>query len=274
LENKDTYEHLLKIQKECVIKMRELIEIHETDPDLTHKVGHDPYCQYCDQYNELNIRLKAIRMNIQAYEKENTTNSQMPSNDAAPKKKRIKYNYSIFDIILKNGDQFLIYSDSLENAIHAIKQTIDDISHSTIIQKEYYPSLYLEDKKGNVTNLKLIVDGLKKKIYVIAEKEQTKNRVKGLCYNEVPFEFFKYSIERLDKFKKFCGENVTITRAKKQSEYKRGKLNVQGSRGSFPIENGLIAIKTGNGIIYTLTPEEFNEQFSEDEALSWNNKIE
>lgn len=272
MKNQETYQQLLTLQENCIDGINQLIDKHKTDPDLSHTIGRDPYCQYCDQYNDLNNKLKTIRSNIQLYEKEHSIHIAKASKIEPTKKKRLKIDFSVFDIVFKNGDQFLIYSDTLEHAASAVKYSSNDISHSTVVKKDYYGSIYLEEKAGSVTNLAILTSDLKRKTVVLGEKEQIKNRVKGLCYNEVPFEFFNYSIDKLDKLKRFCGETITITRAKKKSEFKRGKINLQGSRGSFSMESGQVLIKLGNGYFYVLSPEEFKEQFSEDEALSWNVK--
>lgn len=270
MKNKETYKQLLTLQENCIAGINKIIDIHENDSDLSHTVGLDPYCQYCEQYNDLENKFQTIKKNIQLYEVEHKISSTKTTPKKPIKKKRTNSPYVVYDIIFKDGDQYLIYSNSLDNAASIAKRNSDDISHSTVIKKEYYHSQYLENKNGDVTNLSILVTDLKKKSVVLAKKEQNTNRIKGLCYNEIPFEFFRYSINQIEKLKKFCGENTTITKSKKNSGIKKGKINIQGSRGSFSLENGQILVKLGKGFFITMTPEEFEEYFSEAESLRWN----
>jgi len=242
-----------------------MIQKHKSDPDLFHPIGEDPYCQFCEQYNELSKKATIIRNNIEAYEREHPVDAPLISKVTAPSPS--KPPFSVYDVQFNTGEHFLVYSDSAESCCTFLNKTTSSLLRSNRISKDYFDSFYLEDEQGSVIPLRTAVKGLRRKNKLIAEKAQTKLRTRGLCFNEAPFEFFKYSADNLNRLKAFCGEDCPISKTKKFTN--SGRISVQDKRGMFAIENGQVLLKIGKDILIPLSKEEFEQNFSEDESLTW-----
>src|SRR5699024_26292 len=108
-----------------------------------------------------------------------------------------------------------------------------------------------------------------KKSWLLAEKQQTRVKATGNCFNEKPFEYLKYTKGQYSCLKTFCG-NTAIKKTKKFS--KNGKVAFETSRGMIALEYGQVLLKLFPGTFMVISEQEFSEYFVEDESLVWMQK--
>lgn len=261
------YQQLLALNDQCEREIKRIIQKHKKDPDLFHPIGGDRLCLYCEQYKEVSKKARTIRKNIQDFEKKHTVAHPLIETVATVSTQTTKTMFSVYNICFKDGSEFLFYSDSPESCCAYLKKEPSELTKCTQIPKDYYGSIYLENSHTAISKLSNVVKGLNKRTKIIAEKAQSTTRVRGFCYNETPFEFFIYSAEHIHALQTFCGNSCPITKTKKFA--KNGRIAIQTPHGGYAIENGQVLLKIAEGILRPLSKEEFQKNFSEDDALVW-----
>lgn len=270
---KPEYERAIRQKKICEDKIKDIRAAHLKNPDLFHQLGSDRYCRYCEQYNLYTSLLNTCIEEIQEYEKEHNVVDPVIKELRFVKKVRerpvTRRKYSVFDIVFKDGEEYLLYGHSPSSCCRLVHRDPDDISRSTIVTESYYETTYLEKKNGGLSTLDVVLKEHKSKrksALIIARKAQSKLKEQGTCYNEQPFEFLKYSKNLYSKLEQFC-TNCKITRTKKFN--KTGRVSIETPRGSLGLDAGNVLIKLGKDIFIALPLEDFQENFVEDENLVW-----
>ena len=264
MDDERTYKQLRAINEQCEIDIKKMIQRHQDDRDLFHPIGSDKYCLYCEQYVELNEKAAAIRNRIETYEKKHKVKNPLIAKIAAPPSESI---FSVYEVCFKTGEEFLVYSDSSESCCAYLNKDVSSMVRSTKLPKEYLNSIYLETDDGTIVTLANAVKGLWRRNKLLAEKSQTKIRTRGLCFNEQPFEFFKYFSPNFDRLKAFCGKDCPVVKTKRFN--KTGKVSIQDRRGMFALEKGQVLLKLGKDLLIPLSKEDFEQNFSEEESLTW-----
>ena len=262
------YEQARKLHEQYAAEIKKIVSLHKEDPDLFHRLGKDKYCVYCDQYKEIRSKQESNLQLLQAYEKENSVANPIIQQVTAPEKKvRQKRKYSIYTLTFKDGSEFMVYATSTKTACALVGKSEEKLSKSVVIKKDYYESIYLERDNGALTSVaSAISDRLRGKSYVLAEKKQTQIRSSGICFNEAPIEFFKYSPDKLKELAIFC-DHLPIAKTKKFNSL--GKVSLETKRGSFALSSGQVLIKIGKEIFIAMDEDEFSNNFVEDESLVW-----
>ncbi|MFB5323040.1 hypothetical protein [Enterococcus avium] len=263
MDDERNYKQLRAINEQCEEDIEKVIRRHKNDPDLFHSIGSDNYCLYCEQYKELNEKVARIRNRIEAYEMKHKVKNPLVLKIETP----AEAVFSVYEVVFKTGEEYLVYSDSTESCCAYLDKDISSLVRSTKLPKEYLYSIYLETDDGTIVTLANTVKGLRRRNKLLAEKSQTKMRTHGLYFNESPIEFFKYFSPNFDRLKAFCGEECPVVKTKKFN--KTGKVSIQDRRGMFALEKGQVLLKMGKDILIPLSKEEFIQNFSEEEALTW-----
>lgn len=270
MDNRE-YKQLKALKEQHDEDLKKVINKHQADNDLNHGIGKDAYCLYCEQYNNLTKKLTPIITKIEKYARQNKFQDeviQFIEPDKKVKKQQApKRSYAAYEILLKDGREFLVYSFSIHSCLRLIDVTQEDCSKYVTIQKKYLAKIYIEGENGLIRTIQQAIDDqVKKKSFVIAEKAQTKIKFQGACFNEKPIEFFKYNNDNLEQLIQFCSPSPVIETKKFKTT---GKIGINSPRGSFSIEAGEVVLKIGQSIFFKLSQEEFEELFIEDEHLVW-----
>ncbi|MGG5333904.1 hypothetical protein, partial [Enterococcus sp. AZ163] len=186
------------------------------------------------------------------------------------KKDRSRRRYAVYLLTYRDGSEYLVYGSSQQTACNIVGKSENKLSKALIINKEYLSSYYLERDNGALTPLSLYLsERSRNKSYLIAEKQQTKIKASGVCFNEAPIQFFKYSPGALKQLAVFC-DHLPIVKNKKFKS--NGRVTVQTKRGGIGLGSGQLLIKIGQEIFFTMDKEEFEQNFVVEESLVWAEK--
>ncbi|MGM0241224.1 hypothetical protein [Enterococcus sp. AZ103] len=266
--NPSAYKQARALHEQYSEEINKLIQIHKNDPDLFHPLGKDKNCAYCDRYKKILSKQKENLLFLETYEKTYIVDNPLIQQvKKVEEKKSPPRKYAIYSLTFKDGSEFIVHACSQQAACNATKRSEESLSKAIIIKKDYYNSIYLEKSNGAVTSLTSSLSSRSKnKNYVLAEMQQTKLKFSGVCFNETPIEFFKYSPERVSELIAFVG-NIPLTKTKKFNL--TGKVALQTKHGGMSLEPGHVLLKIGRDIFITMSAEEFINNFVEDEALVW-----
>ncbi|MGG5383443.1 hypothetical protein IGI49_004932, partial [Enterococcus sp. AZ071] len=53
-------------------ELTKVIKVHQEDPDLSHSIGSDKNCAYCDQYKKLNQLQEKLMQQLKTLERDNS----------------------------------------------------------------------------------------------------------------------------------------------------------------------------------------------------------
>lgn len=270
MDNKE-YKQLKALKEQYDEELKKVIKRHKTDNELHHAIGKDAYCLYCEQYNDLTKKLSPIITKIEKYARENKFQNEVihfiEADRMVKKQQTTRRSYDAYEIVLKDGREFLVYSFSVDSCLRLLGVTQEDCSKYVTIQKKYLATIYIEGENGLIRTIQQAIDDqVKKKSFVIAEKAQTKLKFQGACFNEKPIEFFKYNKDNLEQLIQFCSPSPVIETKKFKTT---GKVGINSPRGNFSIEAGEVVLKIGQNIFFQLSQKEFDELFIEDEHLVW-----
>lgn len=258
---KDVYEEELeKIKKK-----------HMADQALFHPIGGDYYCLYCEEFRKIQKQLEPIMQGLTKYERTHEVKKPVIQQvTAISKNEKSKRTYQVYALLFKDGSEYLVYTFSEEAGCRLLGRKPSELSKAIPIDSTYYSSIYLEQEDGSIISVGLRLRELSsKKSWLLAEKQQTRVKVRGTCFNEKPFEYLKYTEEQFHCLKNFCG-TVDIKKTKKFS--KNGKVAFETKRGMIALEYGQVLLKLFPGTFMVISEEEFSEYFVEDESLVWMQK--
>lgn len=270
MDNRE-YKLLKALKDQYDEDLKKVIKKHQADSELNHGIGKDAYCLYCEQYNDLTKKLTPLITKIEKYARQNKLQDEViqfiDPDKKVKKQQSPKRSYAAYEILLKDGREFLVYSFSINSCLRLIGVSQEDCSKYVTIQKKYLSSMYIEGEHGLIRTIQQAVDSqVKKKSFIIAEKGQTKVKIQGACFNEKPFEFFKYNSENVEQLRHFCSPSPVIETKKFKTT---GKVSINSPRGNFSVEAGEVILKIGQSIFFQLSKDEFEELFIEDEHLVW-----
>lgn len=247
-------------------KAKKAVDRHYGDRDLFHPVGGDPYCLYCEEYNNYSEKMAEIADKIQTFEQENFVDDPMVEM-VQDKPRRGGRKYRVYQVRFKDGEEYLIYGFRIESSLYLLRRKKEDLENYVIIPERMYDTLYLESLHRAVLKLSDIVETQKGNgIKVLAKRDTSRLRILGECYNKTPFEYIRYDLHQYKRLLAFCG-NCEVTKTKKFKS--KGRVSVAYNRGTFGIEYGQVLVRFGEDIYMVLTQEEFEEHFALDEPLSW-----
>lgn len=258
---KDVYEEKLeKIKKK-----------HMSDESLFHPIGADYYCRYCEEFRKNKKQLESIMQRLTKYEQiHEVKKPDIQKVTAISKNEKTKRRYQVYSLLFKDGAEYLVYTFSEEAGCRLLGRKFSELRKAIPIASTYYFSIYLEQEDGSIISVGLLLRELSpKKSWLLAEKQQTRVRVRGTCFNEKPFEYFKYIEGQFNCLQKFC-EMIDLKKTKKFS--KNGKVAFETKRGMIELEYGQVLLKLFSGIYMVISEEEFSEYFMEDESLVWMKK--
>ncbi|MEC3942707.1 hypothetical protein [Enterococcus mundtii] len=271
--NRSEYKQMLTLKYFYEEKLQEIKKKHKSDPDLFHPIGKDRYCLYCEKYQEIQDKLQPMVKQLMEYEKTHEVKQPVIQQLAAvPKKEKAKSKkvYQVYSLLFKDGSEYLVYTFAQETGCRLLGRQISELSKAVPISKDYYSSIYLEQEDGSIISVEArLQEHSTKKSWLVAEKQQTRIKAKGNCFNEKPFEYLKYTEGQYGCLRTFCG-NTAIKKTKKFS--KNGKVAFETARGMIALEYGQVLLKLFPGTFMVISEQEFNEYFVEDESLVWMKK--
>lgn len=265
------YIHACEQLKQYEEDLEKVICYHQSDSDLCHPIGKDKNCWYCEQYTKIILQEEDMIQSVRQFEHENEITVPFICNilqtTKCKSKSKARKSYEVHAVTLSTGEEFLVYGLCLEVCCRAMEIKEDDVTKDVIIPKSYYGSTYLELKNSAIISLETLLKSFtRKRTRILAEKRQTKIRITGTCFNEIPFYFFKYTADNFNRLGDFC-DDVPIIQTKKF--HKNGKVVLSTKRGMLALAPGQILLKIGLDVFLTMSTQEFEENFVEDESLVW-----
>lgn len=143
--------------------LEEITKKHEKDTDLSHVIGKDKDCLYCENYLTINKKLQKLLKEISLYEEKHQisfdgreTNKNIKE-DEQPKKI-----YKIYSFLFEDGSEYLIYTSSKKEGCQTVKKPLSSLIRQKLVSKNFYHSIYIEQENGMVNTLQEIMNtGLK-----------------------------------------------------------------------------------------------------------------
>lgn len=171
--------------------LEEITKKHEKDPDLSHAIGKDKDCLYCENYLTINKKLQKLLKEISLYEENHQINFDGRQTDTNLKESEPpKKIYKIYSFLFEDGSEYLIYTSSKKEGCQAVKKPLSSLMRQKLVSKKFFPSIYLEQENGRVHTLQEIVNtGLKNEPKVLGktyvqEKKQISlfNKTISTCF--------------------------------------------------------------------------------------------
>lgn len=269
--NRAEYKQMLLLKHLYEEQLEENKKKHMSDPALFHPIGNDHYCLYCEKYRKIKNKLQPMLKQLTQYEQTHEVKHPVIQQLAAvSKKEKPKRVYQVYSLLFKDGSEYLVYTFSQEAGCRLLGRQLSELSKGVPITKAYYSSIYLEQEDGSIISVEVRLQELSpKKSWLLAEKQQTRVKATGNCFNEKPFEYLKYAKGQLNCLSTFCG-NTAIKKTKKFS--KNGKVAFETARGMIALEYGQVLLKLFPGTFLVISEQEFSDYFVEDESLVWMQK--
>ena len=151
--------------------LEEITKKHEKDPDLSHAIGKDKDCLYCENYLTINKKLQKLLKEISLYEENHQINFDGRQTDKnineSEQPKRI---YKIHSFLFEDGSEYLIYTSSKKEGCQTVGKHLSSLMRQKLVSKKFYSSIYLERENGRVHTLQEIVNtGLKNEPKVLGK---------------------------------------------------------------------------------------------------------
>lgn len=247
--------------EKTLTELQEKIEVlqtkHDEDIELSHTLGSDSYCLYCEQYKKLMKQQESLFKKI-------------GKNSAAAKKytaKTVKEK-TLFEISLTDASKYLVYAADMDEALILLKIPMNKVHKHTTIPTKYWNDFYIETYNGTLTTVRQIITTRRSR--VVSTYSLSKNpEVRHYCFNETPFQYLFYNSKRLELLEKFVRPYPVIQTKKFKST---GRVAIQLPTGTIGIDHGELLLKITDKVIVVIEEEDFKKNFSEQENHVWTAK--
>jgi hypothetical protein len=245
---------------ELLVRIDELKQIHESDPDLDHPIGSDPFCLYCDEYKDLIKKLKKVSPT------QKTSGATSEANEQAKRRlKKASGGKSLYEVTVKSDDSYMIYSRGEIETSSILKIRESEIIKHVEIPKKYWPTTYVEKANGDLIAVKDIITSERSRI--ISKQDLSSNpNVRHYCYNETPFEYLVYNLERMDLVERFA-KPYQVEKTKKFN--KTGRVTLFIPTGTIAVDPGEVLLKITDRVIVKIEKDDFEAHFVEQENYVW-----
>ena len=246
--------------QEIQTKIALLQKKHDEDIDLVdHTIGKDNYCLYCEQYKKLLQKEQVLK------KRKNTKDSSFKEITQSPTVDKQATQKQLFEILLKNGDKYMVYALDMDQAASLLKIPTYSIVKHTVLPKKYWKTLYIESNNGTLLTAKQLITENRSKI--ISKYAPSNNiYVRHYCFNETPFEYIVYNKDHYDLLEKFVAP-YPITKTKKFKS--SGRVTIALPTGAIGVSDGEVLLKITKKLIVSIDKEDFEENFSVQENLVW-----
>lgn len=235
-------------------KIDDLYLKHEEDLDLSHELGSDSYCLYCEQYVKLTKQQTLLK---KEWKKKH-------SNSKGTHLKKVKEK-KLFEVSLTDASKYLVYALDEAEIAKLLKINMSAIHQQTVIAAKYWDTFYIETNNGTLTTVKQLIKTKRSRV-VSTYSISTNQDVRHYCFNDIPFEYLIYNDKRFELLERFA-KPYLVTKTKKFNA--NGRASIQLPTGSIGVSKGDVLLKITNKVIVAIDKEDFQQHFSQEENYTW-----
>ncbi|EME8125088.1 hypothetical protein MYF49_002745 [Enterococcus faecium] len=151
--------------------LKEITKNHEDNVDLSHTIGKDKDCLYCEKYIKINKELKKISDEIYLYQEKNQIDYDENQRDKKLKEiEQPKKSYRVYSFLFEDETEYLIYTSSKKEGCQVIGKPLSSLKRQKLVSKKFFSSICLEQENGIVHTLQDIVNaGLKNETKILGK---------------------------------------------------------------------------------------------------------